>query len=111
IQHNGKEIFAGNIRGPAELSHQTLLKVEANDTIEIMVGNGGDGYSFDYTGVQMSLATTAEGEGTGLLVGVVRSIDGPLTNCLISLRANEKTLTTRTDNEGRYRLMIPTGVW
>jgi hypothetical protein len=111
IQHNGKEIFAGNIRGPAELSHQTLLKVEANDTIEIMVGNGGDGYSFDYTGVQMSLATTAVGEGTGLLVGVVRSIDGPLANCLISLRANEKTLTTRTDNEGRYRLMIPTGVW
>ncbi|MCL5099105.1 MAG: carboxypeptidase regulatory-like domain-containing protein [Candidatus Omnitrophica bacterium] len=108
ICHNGTELFAGNIRGQMGVNHQTFLKVQKNDTIDFTVGYGGDAYTCDYTGAQISLSA-AGGAGVGFVSGKVRSTIGPITDCQVLVVVDDKSLRTQTDKQGHYRLALPAG--
>jgi hypothetical protein len=102
LHNSGGTLFSGLINalpGAAggEAKFTLLIYVEANDTIDFSVGNGGNGYRNDSTGMSATIKPFAisgrvtDGCGLGLGGVAVRLESGA-----------QRTVTATTDADGRY---------
>ena len=63
ILDNGAEIFTANITGGSRSGFGEVLSLTAGDLIDFAVGDGGNGYYSDSTGIAATLTTAATGGG------------------------------------------------
>lgn len=103
VLHNSTgELFSGLINAlptaaGGEVKYSLYVYVEADDTIDFSVGNGGNGYGNDSTGMYATIrpfaisgrVTNETGQGLG---GVEVRLESPA----------QRTLTTTTGPDGRY---------
>ena len=118
LLHGEKELFAADIRGAADWEHPErtpqavafctrLLALQAGQTVDVLVGFGGDAHTCDYTAVRLTL-TPLEQE-LQRVTGEVRSFTGPLPGCRVSTRLVGQEIAVQTDPSGAFSLLLPAG--
>lgn len=123
VMQNGAEIWTAQIdgfAGRAALGYsdsfgpspvatfETDLLVEPGDTLDFLLGTGGNGYTNDMTGVSITITTTAEGPAT--VSGTVTAdttghppIEGA------TVRVTDGLEKTQTGSDGKYSLTLEPG--
>lgn len=103
VLHNSSgELFSGIINAlptaaGGEVKYGLYVYVEANDTIDFSVGNGGNGYGNDSTGMYATIRPFAiSGQVTGESGQALGGVEVRLES------AAQRTVTTTTGADGRY---------
>ena len=118
LLHGEKELFTADIRGAAEWDHpertpqaiascMQLIALQAGDTVDVLVGFGGDAHTCDYTAVRLTL--TPLEQGLQRVTGVVHSFTGPLAGCRVSTTLAGQEIAVQTDQSGAFSLLLPEG--
>ena len=118
LLHSEKELFTADIRGAAEWDHpertpqaiascMQLIALKAGDTVDVLVGFGGDAHTCDYTAVRLTL--TPLEQGLQRVTGVVHSFTGPLAGCRVSTTLARQEIAVQTDQSGAFSLLLPEG--
>ncbi|MHB0958994.1 MAG: hypothetical protein ACYC0X_26945 [Pirellulaceae bacterium] len=116
--HGEKELFAADIRGAADWNHPErtpqavaycarMIALEAGETVDALVGFGGDAHTCDYTAVRLTL-TPLEQE-LQVVTGAVHSFTGPLERCRVSTTVAGQEITAQTGVSGEFSLLLPEG--
>ncbi len=84
-----------------------LVTLQAGETVDVLVGFGGDAHTCDYTAVRLTL-TPLEQE-LQRVTGVVRSFTGPLEGCRVSAMLAGQEIAVQTDPDGEFSLLLPEG--
>ena len=118
LLHGEKELFSAAIRGAADWEHPErtpqavasctrLVALRAGETVDVLVGFGGDAHTCDYTAVRLTL-TPLEQE-LQCVTGVVHSFTGPLEGCRVSATLAGQEIAVQTDASGAFSLLLPEG--
>ncbi len=118
LLHGEKELFAADIRGAADSAHPErtpqavascarLIALGAGETVDVLVGFGGDAHTCDYTAVRLTL-TPLEQE-LRCVTGTIRSCTGPLAGCRVSATLAGQEIAMQTDPSGVFSCMLPEG--
>lgn len=114
----GQSLFSANIRGAADWDHPErtpqavasyvrVLTLKAGETVDVLVGFGGDAHTCDYTAVRLTL-NPLERELQDV-TGVVRSFTRPLEGCRVSTTLAAQEIATTTGPSGEFVLLLPEG--
>jgi len=120
IVHGKKELFTASIRGAADWDHPErtplaaasyigAVGLEAGETVEVLVGFGGDAYTCDYTAVRLTLTPLALEHELRCVKGIVHSCSGPLQGCRVSTILAGHEIAVQTDPSGAFSLLLPEG--
>jgi hypothetical protein len=112
------ELFSASVRGMTDWEHPArtpqatasctrLLALRAGETLDVLVGFGGDAYTCDYTAVRLTL--TPLDQKLQRVAGVVRSFTGALAGCRVSTSLAGQEIAVQTDAAGAFSLMLPEG--
>lgn len=118
LLHGSTELFSATIRGMADWEHPTrtpqaaasctrLLALRVGETVDVLVGFGGDAYTCDYTAVRLTLIPL-EGK-LQRVAGTAWSFTGPLAGCRVSTLLAGQEIAVETDAAGEFSLMLPEG--
>ncbi len=118
LVHGPHELFAASVRGVADwdqpqrtpqavASCTRLVNLQVGDTLDVLVGFGGDAYTCDYTAVRL-VVIPLEHE-LQLLTGSVASYAEPLAGCRVSTTLSGHEIAVSTDSSGRFSLHLPAG--
>ena len=118
VTHGKRELFSASIRGAADWDHPegTPLAVasytgavglEAGETVDVLVGFGGDAHTCDYTAVRLTLVPL-EHE-VRRVTGIVDSCTGPLPGCRVSAILAGHEIAAQTGPSGAFSLLLPEG--
>jgi len=118
ISQGERELFAGTVRGLANWEHPErspgavasctrLVALQPGETIDVLVGFGGDAYTCDYTAVRLAL--TRLDEELQHVTGVVNSFTGPLAGARVSTPIAGHEIVVETDTSGVFSLFLPEG--
>ena len=118
LLHGEQEQFTAGIRGAADWDHPErtpqavasctrLLALHAGETVDVLVGFGGDAHTCDYTAVRLTL-TPLEHELQNV-TGTVHSFTGPLAGCRVSTTLAGQEIAVQTDASGAFSLLLPEG--
>jgi hypothetical protein len=118
VMHGDRALFAADIRGLADwerpertpqatASCTQVLSLTAGDTVDVLVGFGGDAHTCDYTAVR--LIVTPLDSDLQHVTGAVHSLSGPLAGCRVDTSLAGQELAVQTDASGAFSLQLPQG--
>ena len=118
LLHGESELFTADIRGVADWDHSErtpqaaascarVVALEEGDTVDVLVGFGGDAHTCDYTAVRLTL--TPLEQDLQRVTGAVHSFTGPLEGCRVSTTLAGQELAVQTGPTGAFSLLLPEG--
>ncbi len=118
LLHGESELFTADIRGLADWDHSErtpqaaascarVVALEEGDTVDVLVGFGGDAHTCDYTAVRLTL--TPLEQDLQRVTGAVHSFTGPLEGCRVSTTLAGQELAVQTGPTGAFSLLLPEG--